>query len=263
MLALQVTGSQPPTFTIYRPATGRGRQIMSLQARPWPAFACAGGNLHTHPGTTPAPCKHTPGGHTHLHAYVHHPPHRPPSIPPLRRSSRHATSRWSRPPAGRCGTRRMRRRARRPRRARRRVCCARSGCTSSGVLSCTAGASCRCAGGRAGGGLVRAGQGLERSGHNVAYMGAAQEGLAAGKGTKPACQGWSGCAPAAITPSRPGAPRGACPHLILTSTFARPLPACLPACSKPWCAMSSRQSGACGFCASPPPENTRCAWWAC
>jgi hypothetical protein len=31
LLALQVAGSQPPTFTIHRPATGRGRQIMSLQ----------------------------------------------------------------------------------------------------------------------------------------------------------------------------------------------------------------------------------------
>jgi hypothetical protein len=31
LLALQVAGSEPPTFTIHRPATGRSRQIMSLQ----------------------------------------------------------------------------------------------------------------------------------------------------------------------------------------------------------------------------------------
>jgi hypothetical protein len=31
MLALQVAGSDPPTFAIYRPATGRSRQIMSQQ----------------------------------------------------------------------------------------------------------------------------------------------------------------------------------------------------------------------------------------
>lgn len=31
LLALEVPGSEPPTFVVHRPATGRSRQTLSLQ----------------------------------------------------------------------------------------------------------------------------------------------------------------------------------------------------------------------------------------
>jgi len=47
MLALKVPASQPPTFNIYRPATGRSRQNMTLQVPTLVELLVLAAVLHT------------------------------------------------------------------------------------------------------------------------------------------------------------------------------------------------------------------------